>query len=496
MDFGSLDMVRLQCRANGLYGSLTMNSQQAASDWLNTLYGAADAAPVFCGFKLFSMPYSEVSAVGNGVVYTAPTAGGPVYNLSANNGDFVGSEVPITVKTAARVDQPNVLQMQCINRTSNYNPSVVEQPDAASISLFGVRKADPIVNNAVQDVSIARQLLGIVVRKLQYGGDVYTFPLPAKWCLLAPMGAGGGGNNDAVITVSDPLADINSIPVRITSMTEQPDQSLECEAEPFVYGMYAPTPFSADAPAPFSPDPTVSAGDINVPVIFEPVPRLYANASQAQLWMVVSSSNADYGGCQVYVSTDGGSSYVPLGTIMGNGVTGHSTGDWPAHADPDTTNNLPLDLTESNGSLLSYSTADENNFVYPCYIAGGGAFSIPYELMTYAIATLTGTNLYTLMATGGGHELRRGVFGAPSPGVGVDHPTTSRFAFLNPSGQGILKVNMDPTWIGVTLFFKFPSFNTFGGGLQSLSDATAYSYTPTGVPGLIGPAGGWLVNGS
>jgi hypothetical protein len=687
MDFASLDTVRLQCRANSLFGSLSMSSQQAASDYLTTLGQAADLAYVFAGFKLFSIPLSEVSAVGNGAIYNAPTAGGPLYNLSTENGDFVatGSTPPIQLATADRVDQDNVLQMQCLNRTSNYNPTVVSQPDQGSIAVYGIRKGDPIQNYAVQDVTVARQLLGIAVRKLQYGGDVYTFTLAAKWCLLAPYGAGGGGNfnpapalgqpglpqpgagmaaayvtagsvttgtqvggvshlpppdyaiflgittyltaagfiacpgflflpsggaqwsdfklpkgvdpstvthiyavftcnyggalfemscptsgwlgpgkglvvstdilpsiggdannigdivlqadfaasvekivvessvtfvslliyyagsgspaafapdspmiADAVITITDPLADINKIPVRITSMVEQNDGSLQCTAEPFIYGMYAPNPYVVDQPAPFTPATNSSAGSVNVPVIFESTPRLSGQSTQPQLWAVISSGNAEYGGCQPYISTDGGSSYTPIGDpLIGSAITGVSTGDWPAHADPDTTNSLPLNLTESNGTLQSYSSTARDNFQYPCYVAGGGAFSIPYEIFTYNQATLTTAFNYTLAATGSGNELRRGVYAAPSPTVGVDHPNGSRFAFLNPSGQGIMKAPMDPAWIGTTLFFKFPTFNNFGGAMQSLADATAYSYTPTGIPGSVGPAtGGILVNGS
>jgi hypothetical protein len=489
IDLPSLDQVRLQCHANGLWGSLSMNSQQAASDWLKTLYQAADAAPVFMGFSLYSFPYSEVSAVGNGAIYHAPTASGPVANLSTENGDFLAQNnaPPITVKTSARVDQPNVLQMQCINRSSNYNPSVVEQPDAASISLFGVRKADPIINNAVQDVSIARQLLGIQVRQLAYGGDIYSFSLPARWVLLAPMD---------LVTVTDPLADINAIPVRLTSIAEQSDGSLECQAEPFVYGMYAPNALPADTPNPYIPNTGNLAGSINTPIFFEPTPRLINIQNQAQLWVVVSSPEADYGGAQAYISTDGGSSYNPIGDpLVGSAITGVSTADWPAHADPDTTDNLALDLTESLGVLLSYDAIARDNFQYPCYIAGGGSYSIPYELMTYNTATLTATYKYTLMATGTGNELRRGVYAAPAAAIGVDHASGSRWAFLNPTGQGILKLPLDGAWIGTVLYFKFVTFNNFGTALQTLTSATPYSYTPTGLPANSGPANGFLVNG-
>jgi Putative phage tail protein len=492
IDLPSLDLVRAQCRANGLYGSLSMNSQSAASDWLKTLYAAANAAPVFLGSKLYSSPYSEVSAAGNGATYTAPTAAGPVANLDADNGDFVGSAQPITVKTASRVNQPNVLQMQCVSRSANYNQVVVSQPDAASIAHYGVRKADPIVNNAVQDASIARQLLAIQVRRNQYGGDVYSFTVNSKWSLLRPMN---------LITITDQMAGIVKMPVRITSMAEQDDGSQACDAEPFIYGMCAPSALTTTAPTQNTSNTNQSAGNVNVPVIFEPVPRLYGAQNQAQLWVVVSSNSPQYGGCQVYISTDGGNSYNPAGDpLAGSAITGVTTADWPAAADPDTANDLALDLTESDGTLQSYQASDENNFLYPCYVAGGGSYAIAYELMTYAVATMTAANKYTLKATRAGNELRRGVFAAPAVATGVDHPSGSRFAFLPPSGAGILKLGMDPTWIGKTLYFKIVSFNTFGGAAQSLSDVTAYSYTPTGASGAVNPAGlpaqGFQVNGA
>ena len=48
---------------------------------------------------------------------------------------------------------------------------------------------------------------------------------------------------------------------------------------------------------------------------------------------------------------------------------------------------------------------------------------------------------------------------------------------------------MDPKWIGVTLHFKFPTFNTFGGAAQALSDCTDYTYAPTGDSGSVNPTG-------
>jgi hypothetical protein len=221
-----------------------------------------------------------------------------------------------------------------------------------------------VQNYAIQDVSIARQILGIMVRKLQYGGDVASFTVPAKWCLLSPMD---------LITVTDPLMGVNQLPVRITSMAEQTDGSIQCQAEPFVYGMYAPTPFSASQSGGSSPSTGATVTQpINPPIIFEPVPGLIGSANQGQVWLVISDPDPNFAGAQVYISTDGGASYISAGSpTIGNGVQGVTVDDWPGASSPDTTNNLSVNLTESAETLQSYPVATEDGFVYPCYVENG-----------------------------------------------------------------------------------------------------------------------------
>ena len=526
IDIPSFDLVRAQCRAAGLYGSLSMNSQSTASDWIKKLCQAANAAPVFLGSKFYLYPYSEVSNAGNGAFYQAPTAAGPVAELDAANGDFVGADGCPDLNTADRVDLPNVLQMQCIDRSANYVQVTVQTPDPATLGLYGQRKEDPQSNNAVQDPTIARTILGIQVRRNQYGGDQWSFKLTARWSLLSPMD---------LVTLTDELQGIVGLPVRITSFTENvEDGTFSGMAEPFVYGMCAPNLLAATSPSPTPANPQQSADNANPPVIFEPTPGLYPGASGDQIWIAVSSDNPNFGGAQVFVSTDGGASYNPApggadgnsNIVTGSAVTGELTADWPAANDPDSTNDLEVDLTESNGVLESQSTVVENNFETPCYVegaaiiiqqggvavaagdpaaveaggslaallgtleaggtavaaAGGGGFG--YELMTYALATLTGTNKYTLKATGAGNFLRRSIFDAPSSsGVGIDHPLGMRFAVVGPSQAGILKMTMPPAYIGQALYFKICTFNTFGAALQSLGDVSPYIYVPTGVPG-------------
>jgi hypothetical protein len=513
LDLPSMDLTRAQCRAGGLMGSLAMTAQRPASEWVTDLAEAANCAPVFSGFKLKLIPRSEVSAVGNGAIYIAPTSTGPVADLDVDNGDFVAAagEPAIKVVRKARTDTDTVLQMQHLSRASSYQQVVTAEPDAAGISRYGVRKKDPVTNNAVQDVAVARSILSIQVRRRNAIEVIgYQFTLNQRWALLEAM---------SLVTLTDRAQGLVGVPVRLTSWNENDNYEIECEAEPFVYGVHAPQALPATVPAPYSPGGAVglSAGNVNAPVIFEPVSRLYSG-TQAQLWLVVSSPSANYGGAQVYVSTDGGASYNPLGDpLVGSAITGNVVTDWPAGTDPDTTHDLAVDLTECNGVLDSYAVIDEDNFVYPCYVQGSDvplvvkmngvtiaelantAFAMNgriiaqsggfgYELMTYAVAQLTAASKYTLKATGAGNKLRRAVFNAPdNTGLGIDHPAGQRFAFLWPSGTGILKVNMDPIWVGQVLKFKILSFNSFGAAAQSLSDPgiVVYEYAPTGVPSTV-----------
>jgi hypothetical protein len=504
IDKASFDQTRQQCRAYGLYGSLSMNSQSAGSDWLKSLFAAANAAPVYLGNKLYSIPYSEVSAAGNGALYTAPTASGPVAELNTSAGqgpygDFMSDGTPES-DPIDRIDSPNVLQLQIVCRENNYNQLVVTQPESATLSLYGMRKADPVVMNCVQDALIARMLLGIMVRRQQYI-DNWKFTLSPRWMLLSPMD---------LVTITDTLAAIIGKPVRILSMEEQDDLSMVCSAEDFVYGACAPTPFTTSSPAPNGLNTGTTAGDITELIIFEPVPDLCAQQNQAQLWCVIGSNAENYGGCQVYVSTDGGASYDPAGDpVMGTAVMGVLSAVWLADTDPDTTNNLSLDMTLTAQPINSITAQQRDQFVLPCIVTGAdiivenngtsvASFSLPsfenngtlvcekslawnYELMAYNDANLTGVNAYELMATGSGNELRRAVYSAPGS-AGITHSAGEKFAVLNPNSLGIFKINLPSQWIGVPLYFKFLSFNSFGSALQSLSDVPAYSYTPTGVP--------------
>lgn len=568
LDMATMDLTRAQCRAYGLWGSMVMDSQQKASEWLDILYKAANAAPVWSGFKLKSIPYSEQSYAGNGSIYKSPTATGPVATIPITDFIYDTGQPVYQVEREAQVDVPNILQLQIPSRDNEYNDVVVSQPMTAAVALFGSRKDSPQQFRCIVDPVIARRILMIQNNRRNNLRNTFSFKLNARWKLLEAM--------DLITLPADPFTKQPAIDVRITDIEEDEKYALNVKAQPFIFGTNAPIPYGALGATdnqPYNPlgGPTI---EVNTPIIFEPTPRLLNQQNQGQIWTVVSvevgtqitavsfpniptgsaylvgdvlnivqaggqfgtvkvtaingsgaptkgtltnagrgytvasgvsatgghgsgatiditAAGGSYSGCLVYLSTDGGNSYTNVGQINGNATTGFAVNNWPAANDPDTTNDLQVNLVESQGALDSYRVADEDGFNYPCYIEGGFG-PIPYELMAYALAVMNAPNLYTLTATGGNH-LRRGVFGAPLPAQGVFHAGApggvpsgaSRFAFLGPPGTqpqtGIFKINLDPRWIGVTLYFKFVPFSSLGAPSNTLADVTAYPYTPTGV---------------
>ena len=222
-------------------------------------------------------------------------------------------------------------------------------------------------------------------------------------------------------------------------------------------------------------DPFVDPGDTNAPIIFEPSPGLTGGTTE--VW-IIATGGADWGGCQIWVSSDG-DTYAFAGTVYRGGRQGLTTAALPAHVDPDTVDTLSVDLGQSQGQLLSGTTADADAAVTLCYCGG--------ELVAYAPASLTAPHQYDLT------YLRRGLHGTAV----AAHGGGTQFGRFGPNDPSLFRYAYPASFVGQTIFLKVPSFNIFGQGLQSLDAVPAYEYAllgtgtnPLGNPILSGLAGG------
>lgn len=216
-----------------------------------------------------------------------------------------------------------------------------------------------------------------------------------------------------------------------------------------------------------------------MPIIFEPPAALLAAQSTGslgspsdgsglapsgnlQIWIAASPQNADplWGGCQIWLSFDN-TTYAQIGSITASAKQGALTANLaaPPGANPDTTNTLGVDLSMSGGALPTGSDADAQAGRTLCFVDG--------ELIAFGLATPTTGDAYNLT------DLYRALYGS----VGGAHSSGAPFVYLD---DAVFKYNLPPAYLDRVLYFKFASFNAWGGGVQDLSTLTAMLYTPAG----------------
>jgi hypothetical protein len=221
---------------------------------------------------------------------------------------------------------------------------------------------------------------------------------------------------------------------------------------------------SAGAPLPLFATPP----SVNAPIILEPTTQLLAAYSQTAPALLIGLSGPppNWGGAQIFISTDD-VTYGYLGTQNGSTPMGVLVNDLPAFSgpNPDLTDTLTVDLSESDGELMSWNPVDAANGVslFAIVNPSGGV-----EYGAYTNATLIGPNQYQLTT------LYRGLYGTS----GNFAPAGSQFMFLG--SEQFFSTTLAAQYIGQPLWFKFTSFNTFGYNLQDLADVVAYEYFPTG----------------
>lgn len=216
-----------------------------------------------------------------------------------------------------------------------------------------------------------------------------------------------------------------------------------------------------------------------MPIVFEPPAALLAAQSAGslgspgdgsglssngalQIWIAASPANADplWGGCQVWLSFDD-ASYVQIGVIETPAIQGVLAASLaaPSGGNPDTATAMSVDLSMSGSELPTGSDSDAANGRTLCYVDG--------ELIAFGLATPTGGSGYDLT------YLYRGLYASN----GSAHLTGAPFLFLD---DAVFKYNLPPAYIEQPLYFKFASFNVWGGGLQDLSAVSPVTYVPAG----------------
>jgi len=449
-----------------------LETQQDAQQHLSDIVKLTNSAIVWSGGLLKIIPYGDQVVTGYGATYAPDTT--PIYSLGdddfivqetsvgANSGVTPGgpalrsdsgpitggfSDDPVQITRSTPADATNSVQLECLDRASNYNTAGVEAFDQGAVDLYGLCRESSLKARAIVDaVNVGPIVAQLLLQRALLFRNTYTFKLGWSYCLLEPMD---------LVQITDLRLGASALTVRITAVEEDDEGTLSFTAEDFFGGYSTAVLYPKQSSAGYVPNWSVPPGDVNPPIIFEPPAQLLSG--RLEIWFALSGG-ANWGGAQVWISSDG-NSYALAGTVNSTAMQGTLTAELPSHASPDTTDILSVDLTESQGQLASVSATDAANLVTLCYVGG--------ELIAYQTATLAGANKYDLAT------LYRGAYGSTIS----NHPPGTPFALLD---RSIGRFSYPNTLIGQSIYLKFTSMNIVGGGLQSLSEVPAYSYTVKG----------------
>ncbi|HLG86265.1 MAG TPA: phage tail protein [Alphaproteobacteria bacterium] len=478
---GSLSVFSQYCQATGMVISLFLNTQQDAASTLNDIVQQCNAEFVWSGGQLTIVPYGDQNVSANGATYTAPTAA--LYSLTDDDYIDMGSGDPVQLSRARPSDRMNSVKLEWLNRSNQYAAEIVEAKDQAAIETYGLRSDQPKQSHQFCTLSAATMSATLQLQR-QAVRNQYTFTLGWKYCLLDPMD---------IVEITDANLGLVQQWVRILSIEEDDNGNLKITAEEYLGGtggapLYA---FQSGAPSAVG-NLNASPGVVNTPVIVEPPVSFIAGTPQ--LMIGVSGSSPYWGSADIYMSADGGNNYELIGRAVKGAAVGVTTTALPAGVDPDSTDLLTIDISRSYGAQLasaSHGTAD--NYQTSLWICNSDYSN--GELIGYGIETLTGTGTYKLSDSGGGSiYLRRGQLATPISA----HATGSMVLAMSKS---VFVMDLPASLSGISLSFKFVSYNLWGGAPTDLASATAYSYTPvvsggggaTGFGGSVGAPSGLSV---
>ena len=442
----------------GLTTSPYENTQRAATDFTSEVMQCTNSDILLSVGTLKAIPYADqpVSGTtpdGRNWSYTPNLT--PVFSF--NDGDYCPAkdQPPVKMTRKALADTHNIVNIEYLDRSNYYNAATVPSSDLNDIALHGPRVMDTISLHQITNAQTARMVGQLILQADLYERNTLEWQTRADYLLLEPM--------DYVAVTDSNLGLVDQV-VRLTEVTLTSDYVVKFKGIE-VPGVVRSTPqYNWDSAQGYFQNYAVDPGSVLAPDIFQmpAVPAAESAGVAIGIAVAGSPSNAVWGGCSVYASVVGGSTYFFVGTVGSQGPAryGTTSSNISAVPDPDTTSTLGIALANTNLQLQPVTDADaDENQTLLLLDSGTSA-----EVVSYGSATLTGPGTYNLS------YLRRGLYGSSSQA----HASGVSAVRLDGS---IFQIGFDPGMAGQQVYFKFPSFNIFGWSDEDISTVATYSYT-------------------
>lgn len=444
------------CQSMGFFISPLFDQQQQASQWLKQIMDTLNSEFVWLPSQgiLTAVPYGTTAISGNGAAYVPNLT--PIYSLTDDDYIREGDEDPVTITRTELSDVYNQVPVEYVNSSDQYNVETYTAFDDGLTDIYGFRIAPTLQAHHVTNANEAQQMATLYLNRQIYIRNSYSFKTAPNYCLLDPMD---------LIEISDPSLPVSPTLVRIVSIQEDEKSgtlTFTCEDVPGAIAGAALNPNFGVVRS--TPNYNQPPGDVNVPPIFESPLQLVQSAA-VEINVGISGANPLWGGCQVWISTDN-VTYQYLSEFNLKSRMGTLTQILPAFTIPpggsslDTIDTLAITMVESGGALNgAASQADAQALNTLCYVDG--------EFICYGQDNLTGPNAYNLS------YLVRACYGSTS----AQHAVGSKFCRMD---ANVFSYEANQFYVGQTIYFKFLSYNLWGGGLQTLDEVPAYNYTITG----------------
>lgn len=360
-----------------------------------------------------------------------------IYDLDADELISQGG-APVVFKRKDSTEIYNYVTVNFLNRENDYEEESVSFQDIGSIKKYGVRSTS-VDAKWFHTKERALKYAQMKTRQAQTECNQYTLKLPWKYCRLEP---------GDLIRITDEAIGITGQVVMASEVTEDKNGLITVTALQRAPGNYSEAKYKVDNKYQYQ-DFNIEPGNTARPLFIIPPSDLVASSNGCELWIALHGESANWGGCDVHVSSrDGDYSYN--GTQGVSSIYGRLTSALPA--DGDTVN---VQLTNPRTvELLTGSEQDAENGLTLIWING--------ECMSYSLATLTGVNSYKLSG------LKRGQNGTRVQA----HSIGNDMAVLD---GNIYALSLPKGYIGKTLYFKFPAFNGFKANGQNLNELDCYT---------------------
>lgn len=465
---GDIQLFRTYCEASYFAAAPVYQEAVAAADSVAKLCKLANTAPFWSEGVLKFAPYGDQNAShtdASSVTWNYTANLTPQYVLGPDDFITAPGEDPVKVRRRRQADAFNSVRLEVLDRTNGYNPRIVEAKDLASIGVSGLRPMDVIEAHEICDPAVGQRMAQHMLQREVYLRNEYEFKLGWRYSLLECTD---------LVSITEPLLQLSGKLVRLIKLTDDGSEEtgITCVAEEVFAGLGTGRDYGVAPVDKYTTNRNFAPGSANV-AIFQPPPSMSGDVPQVWIGAWGAGGNSDWGGCEIWFS-DLGTTYARIGVISLKARAGVTTGNLTNSIDP-SSQTIPVSLVDSGGTLTSASVALADAGNTECVLITSPASP---EIIDYTTATLTGPNAYNLTT-----YLRRG----QRCSFPQNHLTGTRFMRLD---EAIFKMDVDATRVGTTVHFKFVSFNTLGGGLESLASVSDHTYTvqPLGITVVAGLA--------